>query len=81
MTLALIGYATPGTVVAIALLPTITGLERLIERHHSDRSVSIEREGVFDPRREARRPFLSDLHPDETREAAYRSGSGVISCT
>ena len=31
MTLASIGYATPGTVVAIALLPTITGLDRLID--------------------------------------------------
>ena len=29
--LASIGYATPGTVVAIALLPTITGLDRLID--------------------------------------------------
>jgi iron(III) transport system permease protein len=31
VTLASIGYATPGTVVAIALLPTITGLDRLID--------------------------------------------------
>jgi iron(III) transport system permease protein len=31
VTLASIGYATPGTVVAIALLPTITGLDRVID--------------------------------------------------
>lgn len=31
VTLASIGYATPGTVVALALLPTITGLDRLID--------------------------------------------------
>ena len=31
VTLASIGYATPGTVVAIALLPTITGLDRMID--------------------------------------------------
>ena len=31
VTLASIGYATPGTVVAIALLPTITGLDRLVD--------------------------------------------------
>jgi iron(III) transport system permease protein len=31
VTLASIGYATPGTVVAIGLLPTITGLDRLID--------------------------------------------------
>ena len=31
VTLASIGYATPGTVVAIAVLPTITGLDRLID--------------------------------------------------
>jgi iron(III) transport system permease protein len=31
VSLASIGYATPGTVVAIALLPTITGLDRVID--------------------------------------------------
>ena len=31
VTLASIGYATPGTVVAIALLPTITGLDRVVD--------------------------------------------------
>jgi iron(III) transport system permease protein len=31
VTLASIGYATPGTVVAIALLPMITGLDRVID--------------------------------------------------
>jgi iron(III) transport system permease protein len=31
VTLASIGYATPGTVVAIALLPIITGLDRVID--------------------------------------------------
>jgi iron(III) transport system permease protein len=31
VTLASIGYATPGTVVAIAVLPTITGLDRVID--------------------------------------------------
>jgi iron(III) transport system permease protein len=31
VTLASIGYATPGTVVAIALLPTVTGLDRVID--------------------------------------------------
>ena len=31
VTLASIGYATPGTVVAIALLPTITGLDGMID--------------------------------------------------
>jgi iron(III) transport system permease protein len=31
VTLASIGYATPGTVIAIALLPTVTGLDRLID--------------------------------------------------
>ena len=31
VTLASIGYATPGTVVAIALLPTITGLDRAVD--------------------------------------------------
>jgi iron(III) transport system permease protein len=31
VTLASIGYATPGTVVAIAILPTVTGLDRAID--------------------------------------------------